>query len=132
MGSYGETILIASPFFRRLSDDQTILSQAIVMRLSTKRGTLWADPSYGLAVQDYLQAELTQDALVRIPFEIQAELEKDERIASVSVTSRMEQSALGGIKLFVDLIVTPLTGDTFPLTLAISELTVELITRGAN
>ncbi len=130
MGSYGETLDITSPFFKRLTNDQAILGQAVLMRLSTKRGTFWSDPEYGLCVSDYLNSELTQDQLVRIPFEVQAQLQLDERITSVSVDARTANNGVGGVRIILSMIVTANTGNVFPLTVAISALTVELLTQG--
>jgi phage baseplate assembly protein W len=131
VGAYGETLDIKSPFFARLSDDQAILSQAILMRLSTRKGTYWADPGYGINVSEYLLADLTPDAIARIPYEIQAELEKDERIAAVKVSASITKTTAGGVKLYVDLKVTPSTAQTFSMTLSVTDLTVELLTRGS-
>jgi phage baseplate assembly protein W len=128
---YGETIDIRSPFFARLTDDQQILSQAILMRLSTRRGTYWSDPGYGLSVQDLLAAGLTVDALARIPAEVRAQLEQDERIRAVSVAPRVETLGVGKVRLLLDLTVTPSRGPTFSRTVAVTDLTVELLTRGS-
>lgn len=157
MGRFGETVDIASPLFARLgsaassapvtltmsvsssgvdlgavSDDHRILAQAVTMRLSTKRGALWTDPTYGLAVQDYLEAELTVDAIARIPHEVEAELEKDERIASAAVVATTTRAALGGVALKLAMTITPSPAPSFPMTRPISELTVEALTRGAS
>lgn len=100
------------------------------MRLSTKRGVLWTDPEYGLCISDYLNMGLTQDALVRIPFEVQAQLELDERIQSVEVSPRISNPGTGKVRIILDLVITRKTGDVFPLSLSISDLTVELLTQG--
>jgi hypothetical protein len=56
---YGTTIDAADPFFGILTDDQAILTQACVLRLQTRRGTLWTDPEYGDAIMEVLQDGLT-------------------------------------------------------------------------
>lgn len=130
MGAYGTTIDINDPFFRPLTDDRAILTQAIVMRLDTQRATYWTDPEYGLPVTNLLNEGLTDKRLARIPAEIAAELEKDERIAAVDVTTRIDGKS-PSLRIILALRVSPVEGDTFPLTLAISDLTVELLTKGA-
>lgn len=130
MGLFGETVAIGSRLFRRLRVDADILSQAIVMRLSTARGTLWTDPDYGLLLTDYLNEGLTADALARLPLEIQAQIEQDERITSVTAEVATTQGERG-VRLTVALFVTASDGTTFPLTLGVDALGVEILTRGA-
>lgn len=131
MGALGETIDIGSKLFRRLRDDQAILAQAILMRLTTRRGTYWDDPEYGLLVADYLNAGLTPDTLARIPFEVQSELEKDERIERVEVRVDMATAtAPAGARLRLTFLVTPATGGPFAFVLAVSELSVDILTTG--
>ena len=130
MGVYGETVDIGSKFFRKLTNDQKILEQAILMRLSTRRGLLWMDPEYGLPLADYVNEGLTQDTLAQIPSEVQAELEKDERISTVEANAKISTTSQGS-KLGLDLKVTPNEGPEFQLTIGVSELTVELLTQGA-
>lgn len=112
MGNYGETIDASSPLFRRLLDDESILAQALLLRLDTRRGTDWTDPDYGLQVDDLLNAGLTSDALAQVASAIKAECEKDERVSSVAVTPVVEQ-ADGGYSLRPDIRVFPNTGGPF-------------------
>ncbi len=127
---YGETLDIDSAFFRRLTDDQAILIQAMVMRLSTKRGFYWADPEYGYALTDLVNEGLTTDALARIPIEVQSELEKDERVAAVFVTATITNGAQG-VAVRLGIQVTPVEGKTFNFVVAASAVTVDLITLGS-
>jgi phage baseplate assembly protein W len=129
VGVYRETIDIRSPFFARLTDDQAILAQAVLMRLQTARGTLWTDPTYGLNVSDYVNADLTPDEVARLPLEVKAELEKEERIAAVTVAPKFSRSS-SGVKLYLDVRVTPSATKEFSMTLAVTDLSVELLLRG--
>jgi phage baseplate assembly protein W len=129
VGRYGQTIDISSPFFARLENDQRILAQAVYRRLNTKKGSLWTDPTYGISVQDYVLAGLTTDALARIPAEVQAELEQDERIGSAAVTATRTRTEAGGYALELTITITPKTSGTFSLVLAVSELSVQILTR---
>jgi phage baseplate assembly protein W len=126
---YGESINVDSPFFARLTDDQAILTQAILLRLSTKRGFYWADPEYGLSLADYINDGLTPDALARLPVEVQSELEKDERIASAAVSAAITETPQGAA-VNLSIRVTPVEGKTFTFVLAASAVTVDLLTVG--
>jgi len=128
---YGETINIASPSFARLTDDRAILEQAILMRLETRRGTLPKDPEYGLLLTDYINAEMSAETLTRIPAEVQHELEKDQRIQAVTVVPRWNPgSSLASARLYLEMYVTPKEGPSFSLTLAVSQVSVQVLTKG--
>lgn len=98
--------------FRRLTEDEAILSQALYMRLDTRRGFYWDDPDYGLSVDDLLNAGLTSDALVNLSAAIKSECEKDERVSSVTVVPAVNQTP-GGCEVSPDIRVFPLSGGTF-------------------
>lgn len=126
---YGESLNVDSPFFARLTDDQSILTQAILLRLSTKRGLHWADPEYGLSLADYINDGMTPDALARLPLDVQSELEKDERLASAVVVPSLTTTPQGvGVSLSIR--VTPVDGSTFTFVLAANAVTVEILTLG--
>jgi len=130
-GPYGESIDIDDPTLRATTSASLILADAIVMRLDTARGSDWSDPEYGLMVTSYIGDALTPDALARIPADVAAELRKDERINDVDVRATTAQLPLGGYRVALDMTVHPVVGPSFPLTLAISSVTVEILTRGA-
>lgn len=132
MGFYGKAIDDTSPFFASTENDETILSQAIARRLATKRGSIWTTPDYGLALTEYVLAGLTTEALATIPAEVKAELEKDERIASLAVAPPIRSTLPGGGQsLRLSLTVTPSKGPVFSRVIAVSDLTVELLTKDA-
>ncbi|MFS8068763.1 MAG: hypothetical protein ACMG6S_20575 [Byssovorax sp.] len=126
---YGESINVDSPFFARLTDDQAILTQAILLRLSTKRGFYWADPEYGLSLADFINDGLTPDAIARLPMEVQSELEKDERIAGAAVSAAITTTPQGA-SVSLSIRVVPVDGSAFTFVLAASAVTVELLTIG--
>lgn len=116
---------------RPLTDDREILTQAILLRLQTRRGTYWTDPEYGLALTELLSEHLTASELARLPSRVQAELEKDERIASVAV--EVEPSGpLNARRVVLRMTVTPAAGPTFPLVLSVDQVSVEVLTKGAG
>jgi hypothetical protein len=127
---YGETVNIDSPFFAKLTDDQAILTQAILMRLNTARGTYWADTEYGLALSNYINDGLTLDKLATIPREVQSELEKDDRVAGAFVRADLANGPMG-VSVTMTIQITPVEGKKFDFTIAASAVTVELITVGS-
>lgn len=124
---YGESINIDSPTFRRTKNDQRIIAQAIEMRLKTRRGTYFDDPDYGLLVDDLLLDAAPAGQRARIAADIAGEIEKDERVdsATVSFTSESEgRVVFSGSVTLVD-------GQTFPLTISIQDLSVDVLFQGA-
>lgn len=125
---YGVTIDVNTPFFQTLTDDQAILVQALVLRLSTARGTYWDDPEYGLDLTVYANEGLTEDRLATIGLEIKAEVEKDERVSSAEV-DLISTSNASGVVLEAAIRVTPTGEEDIEFKLAITDVTVELLTR---
>lgn len=130
MAVAAETIDARSRFFRPLRDYAAILRQAVFLRLSTERGTYWDDPEYGLDLTNFVNEAMTQTRLAQISTEIKAEVEKDQRIATAVVTTRVGGSS-GSVRLDITIQFTDDRGDEHDLTLAVSDLTVEMLTRGA-
>ncbi|HSS39713.1 MAG TPA: GPW/gp25 family protein [Polyangia bacterium] len=62
------------------------LINAILRRLTTPRGRLFYDPDYGYDVVSQLNASLGPTDMARIQAAITAELRKDPRIQSMTVT----------------------------------------------
>lgn len=126
MTAYGESINIDSPTFRRTRDPARIIAQAIEMRLLTRRGTYFDDPDYGMLLDDLLLDAAPAGRRGRLAAEIAGEIEKDERVESATVT--LTESAAG---LSFSGEVTLVDGRTFPLTISIQDLTVDVLLRGA-
>lgn len=127
MTAYGESINIDSPTFRRTKDPARIIAQAIEMRLSTRRGTYFDDPDYGLLLDDLLLDAAPAGRRARLAAEIAGEIEKDERVDSATVTLASE--ANGGVSFTAE--VTLVDETTFPLTISIQDLTVDVLLRSA-
>lgn len=110
-----------------------LLTDSIVRRLSTPRGTLDGgdeESTYGLDLAGYVGAVGDVIAEAALPAIIENELLKDERIAAVSVVvTRSTSSPSPGLVVFWPrLRVTPANeAETFTLTLAVSSVTVEII-----
>jgi phage baseplate assembly protein W len=124
--SYGESINIDSPTFRRTRDRARIKAQAIEMRLSTRRGTYFDDPDYGLLVDDLLLDAAPAGRRSRIAAAIAGEIEKDERVESATVTLATDG---GGAATFTADVIW-LDGEETPLTISIQDLAVDVLLRG--
>lgn len=61
------------------------LREALTRRLSTPRGGLWYDPTYGLDVRQFI-GETVRDGGYEAAALIEAELEGDERVLNATVT----------------------------------------------
>lgn len=103
---YGRSLNIDT--FEFLDDDGAILSQAVEMRISTKPGTYFKDPLYGLAVEELLGEGYDTAAGPRLGARIAAEVSEDERILGATATV----DAGGEFVVRID----PDDGDTFDLT----------------
>lgn len=128
---YGTTIDASDPFFGLLTDDQKILEQASVLRLSTQRSTYWTDPEYGDELTEMLLEGLTQASLARIAGRIVAELEKDERVGSVEAIATIAVvGAVVGVSVAIT--VTPSAQlPPFSFTLEITDVSVDVLTEGS-
>lgn len=124
---FGESINIDSPTFRRTRDDARIGAQAIEMRLKTRRGTYFDDPDYGLLLDDLLLDAAPAGARARIAADIAGEIEKDERVESSTVTFSSESEG----RVVFSGSVTFINGQTFPLTISIQDLSVDVLLQGA-
>ncbi len=127
MSIYGESINIDSPTFRRTTNDRRIMEQAIEMRLNTRPGTYFDVPDYGLLLDDLLLDNAPAGARARIAADIAGEIEKDERVESATVTLTSEADGRVTFSGSVSLV----DGQTFPLTISIQDLSVDVLLQGA-
>lgn len=108
-----------------------MLEESILRRLSTPRGTLYGgdeESTYGVDLSGYVGAVGDAIAAAALPSVIESELLKDERIAS-AVATVVSSVLVGSLRVFhVRIDVVPVAEtETFSMTLAVSELTIELI-----
>jgi len=103
---------------------RALLSQAIVRRLVTYRGTLIDDPNYGTDVRQWLNDDLGPGDVARIASIVQAEIKKDARIKSAQVTGAFANNALT-----LTCILTDAAGP-FRLTLAVTAVSVKILQAG--
>ena len=96
------------------------LIDALRRRLETPRGGLFYDPDYGFDLRQYVQAAM--DAALQFELEsfIETECLKDERVASVLVTSELQNDIL---KFFIK--GTAFEDPTFEFILEVSDVGIE-------
>ena len=92
------------------------LFQALVRRLDCPRGGLVDDRDYGFDLRGAMNRGLTRANLVGISSAVRAELEKDDRVESVSVTSTISSD---GTELTVTARVRPYDESAGPFTLIV-------------
>lgn len=100
-----------------------VVAEAVARRLSTPRGIIPSCPDYGLDVRSWLNESVTTAKLDRWKREIALELQKDERIASVSATLAYDSARL---ELKIALEVEAADGP-FRLVLLVTAVTVALL-----
>jgi hypothetical protein len=103
------------------------VKQACYRRLITQRGQLLGDPSYGLDVRDFLSAEVTATALAQIPGTVDAELLKDERVASSSTVATWDARTS---RLRLAITIETAAGP-FTMTLAVDNVAAVLLEEAA-
>lgn len=99
----------------------TLLAQALARRLITPRGGLLDDPNYGYDLTQFLNADIGPTDLASITAAVNAELLKDERVLSASVTV-----TFAGTVLSVTAQINAANGP-FSFVLAVSNVTTQLL-----
>jgi hypothetical protein len=107
-----------------LSKGGRVLAEALARRLSTPRGSLPFHEDYGLDLRSFLNEAVTSDSLYRLKSAVERECEADERVESASVSLDYNAQTR---RLRVRIEATTAQGP-FRLTLAVSQVTVELLT----
>lgn len=101
--------------------EQVAFMQAIQRRLSTPRGALWYDESYGLDLRTFLSDNINPSVAQGV---IAAEIRKDERVANAEVAVIVDD--LG--KWTINMSVTALTQETFELIFKLDSSKLTLVT----
>jgi hypothetical protein len=108
-----------------------LLAQAIYRRLTTPRGTLDDGDEglvYGLDVSNFVGMVGTQRAVDALPGTVEAELLKDERLSSVTVTASVVTDSAGLSTVTLAIVAIPESDlETFTLSLSVSDVTVALL-----
>lgn len=99
------------------------LAQALYRRWTSDRGSLIDDPMYGTNLTDYINADVTDGDIANLLAAAYAEALKDERVIEITGTHELDDDGV----LRIEFTVTWGEGP-FTLTLAVSAVTVELLT----
>lgn len=100
------------------------LMQAVARRWMTRAGELFYDPDYGTDIHDWIG---TMVVAGRIEARLEAEALKDERVRSCSVAVEFVPEEK---RFKVKAVVTGNDLDDYRFTLAVSDVTVELLNEG--
>lgn len=104
------------------------LAQAVYRRLTTPRGTLRDDLSYGIDLPGFVGRVATAIAIAALPGIIHAELLKDDRIADTAAEITAATNSNGLVTLTIEIRVVPVDEtEEFTLTLAASSTNVEIL-----
>lgn len=106
-----------------LISGRRVVMEAVLKRLSTPRGMLWAHPDYGLDLRNYIGEQITDATLAQLRSDVQAECENDERVLAVDVGVTWNSAAS---TLYVALTVYDGNGP-FSLTLQVTQLSVDVV-----
>ena len=82
-----------------LSSGLDCLSQDLVHALTTPKGDLWYDPSYGVDIYKYLKAENTQTQRLALELEIIVTIEVDPRVVAGSARASVRSWDLHKINI---------------------------------
>lgn len=107
---------------------RTLVAQALYRRLTTVRGTLRGDLSYGYDVVGLIGSIGSEAAAVVLRFTVRAEALKDDRVQDVDVTVTRAVVGPGEETLTIALSVL-LTdeNESFTLTLAASDVSLDVV-----
>jgi len=95
------------------------ISQALLRRLQTPRGTLRDDLNYGLDLRSFLNRATTTREVFAMSGEVRGEVLKDDRVGDAVVSVTFESAKLMRVRIdaFPE---DPNTGGPFTLTLAVT------------
>lgn len=101
---------------------RTLLAEALVRRLVTPRGTLIDDADYGTDVRRWINDDVDDRIIAgTVAAEIDAELQKDERVRRSTTTASFTNGLLTTTTSIID------ASGPFRLVLRISDVTIEVL-----
>lgn len=95
------------------------ISEALLRRLQTPRGTLQDDSNYGVDLRAFLNRPTTSRSVLEITSEVRGEVLKDDRVIEALVTVTFQSQKLLRVKVDATP-ADPDTGGPFTLTLAVT------------
>lgn len=120
---YGTDIALNRDSFRYVYNTENLALQ-LERRLKTKKGSIRWAPDEGIDVREYVNKKLSSNDITDLSFSIKKELERDERVASVSVSLKFLYASF---TLKGDIQVNTVYDTSFKLVLSVSNLTFELL-----
>ena len=120
---YGTDITLNRDSFRYVYNTENLALQ-LERRLKTKKGSIRWAPDEGIDVREYVNKKLSSNDITDLSFAIKKELERDERVASVSVSLKFLYASF---TLKGDIQVNTVYDTSFKLVLSVSNLTFELL-----
>ncbi len=101
-----------------------LLAQAIARRLITPRGRLIDDANYGTDLTEFINEDMSKRDIAMLLSAINAEVMKDERVASVTIDIIAPPNLTGAYTIRIDL---EDADGPFSMTVAASSVTLELL-----
>lgn len=120
---YGTDIALNRDSFRYVYSTENLALQ-LERRLKTKKGSIRWAPDEGIDIREYVNKKLSSNDITDLSFLIKKELERDERVASVSVSLKFLYASF---TLKGDIQVNTVYDTSFKLVLSVSNLTFELL-----
>lgn len=109
------------------ADDPKIVTNAVLRRLITERGSLLDDPDYGLDLRKRWHQAMSRQKREALALEIVAEARKDDRVERAIVNvEKLVGSDLQGLLASISLELKDIDG-VFNLTFRISDRGLELV-----
>lgn len=90
------------------ADDIDNLKQSLIMRILTRKGTLYRHPNYGSTLPDMIGKPISSTLLHDITTEVQRVISTDTRVQSAEVT----ESRLSYNSIFINVSITPIGYDS--------------------
>lgn len=120
---YGTDIALNRDSFRYVYSKENLALQ-LERRLKTKKGSIRWEPDEGIDIREYVNKKLSSNDITDLSFLIKKELERDERVESVSVSLKFLYASF---TLKGDIQVNTVYDTSFKLVLSVSNLTFELL-----
>lgn len=109
------------PYFGLVSEGRCLV-EALARRLVTPRGSLFYAPQYGYDLRQWINADLDAGDLREIERAAAEECRADERVDDAALEATFSDD-----RLTITGVVYAVTGRTYRLTLAVSEVSVILL-----
>ncbi len=127
---YGvDTSATSRVHYGRTVTGAVLVAEAMFRRLSSERGSLPSDRSYGWSITRWLGSEWTEQRRKSTPGLIANELRKDDRVEPATLQVEIEETTddHGGVSLIITIFAFTTEGERFELVFAASAATTQLL-----